>query len=597
MSVWNRTTQLRVRRIVRRKQKQVEAAAEAAEKQFDANLIGRFDRLLHVRRFALGWLGLVVLVTFCVIVQTLALSAYYQTVRPVPGGIYNEGIVGTYSNASPLFATGSVDMAVSRLLFAGLLKYDNQNQLVGDLASSYSVDQTGKHYVVKLRPGLTWQDGKPLTAEDVVFTYHLIQNPDVRSPLLPSWQNITVTAPDKQTVDFDLPNAFSAFPYSLVSGIVPEHILAGVPAAQVRSDAFNTTQPVGAGPFAWQAIQTSTTTDPAKSVTLIALKPFTGYAGGTPKLDGFVLHAFGSKETMIHAFQKRDINAMTGLDSVPEALRKEDDINTTSFPSTAAVMAFFRTSSGVLADAQVRQALVQGTDTSAILNQLGYVTRPVREALLQGQLGYNPKYAQAPYDLAAANATLDKAGWLRGPNSIRAKNGQALSFRLYAEDTGENSRTARLLAKDWAALGADVTPVLQALPDFQTTLEFHTYDALLYGISIGVDPDVYAYWDSSQADIRSTARLNFSEYKSSTADTSLEAGRTRLSPALRTIKYAPFLQAWQTDAPAVGLYQPRFLYITRGQVYGLADHTLNVDTDRYDSVTNWEIHTAKVTNK
>jgi peptide/nickel transport system substrate-binding protein len=596
MSVWNRTTQLRVRRIVRRKQKQVEAAAEAAEKQFDNNLIGRFDRLLHVKRFTVGWLSLVLLVTFCIIVQTLALSAYYQTVQPVPGGIYNEGIVGTYSNANPLFATGSVDMAVSRLVFAGLLKYDDQNQLAGDLASSYSVDQTGKHYVVKLRPHLTWQDGKPLTSEDVVFTYHLIQNPDVQSPLLPSWQNITVTAPDNHTVDFDLPNAFSAFPYSLVSGIVPEHILSRVPAAQIRSDAFNTTGPVGAGPFAWQAIQTSATTDPAKAVSLIALKPFPGYAGGTPKLDGFVLHTFGSKEVMIHAFQKRDINAMTGLDSMPQALHKENDVNAISFPSTAAVMSFFRTSSGVLADAQVRQALVQATDTSAILNQLGYVTRPVREPLLQGQLGYDPKYAQASYDLAAANATLDKAGWLRGQNGIRTKNGQALSFRLYAEDTGENSRTARLLARDWEALGADVTPVLQALPDFQTTLEFHTYDALLYGISIGVDPDVYAYWDSSQADIRSTARLNFSEYKSSTADTSLEAGRTRLNPALRTIKYAPFLQAWQTDAPAVGLYQPRFLYITRGTVYGLTDHTLNVDTDRYDSVADWEIHTAKVTN-
>ncbi|MEJ0073069.1 MAG: hypothetical protein WDN27_03245 [Candidatus Saccharibacteria bacterium] len=90
--------------------------------------------------------------------------------------------------------------------------------------------------------------------------------------------------------------------------------------------------------------------------------------------------------------------------------------------------------------------------------------------------------------------------------------------------------------------------------------------------------------------------MNFSEYKSPTADAALEAGRTRLDPALRVIKYQPFLQAWQADAPALGLYQPRFLYITRGTVYGLADHPLNTDSDRYDSVQNWEIHTAKVTS-
>jgi len=150
--------------------------------------------------------------------------------------------------------------------------------------------------------------------------------------------------------------------------------------------------------------------------------------------------------------------------------------------------------------------------------------------------------------------------------------------------------------RNWRALGANVTPVLQSLTDFQTTLEFHNYDALLYGVSIGIDPDVFAYWDSSQANILSNTRINFSEYKSTVADASLEAGRTRLDPVLRTIKYKPFLQAWQNDAPALGLYQPRFLYVTRGTVYGLSEHTLNVDTDRYNSVADWEIRTTKVTN-
>lgn len=593
---FNRTTQLRMRRIVRRRQKQVEAAAEAAEKSFDNNLIGRFDRFLKVKRFALGWLTLVVLVTFATIMQTLALNGYYQTAQPAPGGIYNEGIVGTYSNANPLFATGSVDLAVSRLIFAGLFKYDSRNQLTGDLATSYKADQTGKHYVVKLRSNLTWQDGKPLTAADVAFTYHLIQNPDVQSPLLPSWQNITVSAPNKYTVDFTLPNAFSAFPYSLTTGILPEHILASVPATQLRSDKFNTIQPVGAGPFAWQAIQIDSNTDPDKVVDLIALQPFKRYAGGTPELDGFVVHAFGSQEAMIAAFKKRTINAMTGLDSVPADLSKASDISAISFPSSAAVMTFFKTSEGVLADAQVRQALVQGANTTAIVNSLGYVTRPVREPLLIGQLGYDKALQQAPYDPAAANALLDKAGWVRGAKGIRFKNGKALAFNLYAEDTGENERTTRMLVADWKQLGADVTPVLQSLTDFQTTLVYHYYDALLYGISIGPDPDVFAYWDSSQVDARSASQMNFSEYKSTAADTSLEAGRTRLDPALRAIKYQPFLKAWQADAPALGLYQPRFLYIARGKVYGLATHTLNIDADRYNSVANWEIRTAKVTN-
>jgi len=136
--------------------------------------------------------------------------------------------------------------------------------------------------------------------------------------------------------------------------------------------------------------------------------------------------------------------------------------------------------------------------------------------------------------------------------------------------------------------------VLEDDTDLQNTVAFHTYDALLYGISIGVDPDVFVYWDSSQANPQSSIWLNLSEYKSSAADEALEGGRTVFDPALRAAKYQSFLQAWQTEAPALGLYQPRFLYITREPVAGLTEHTINSAADRFDNVVNWEILTGKV---
>jgi ABC-type transport system substrate-binding protein len=89
--------------------------------------------------------------------------------------------------------------------------------------------------------------------------------------------------------------------------------------------------------------------------------------------------------------------------------------------------------------------------------------------------------------------------------------------------------------------------------------------------------------------------LNFSEYNSKTADAALEAGRTRLDPALRAAKYAPFLQAWQADYPALGMYQPRFLYLTRSTVHGLLDHPINADAERFTNVHNWQIREARKT--
>lgn len=579
---------LRFRRIFRVRKRQVEGIGSLAELQLERNFIRRLGRLAFVKRFVAGWIGLVLLLGAAVIVQTRALSGYYQQLQPAPGGIYSEGVVGAYTNANPLYATGQVNNAVSHLIFSGLFKYDDHNQLVGDLADSWSVNSTGEVYTVHLRPNLTWQDRQPLTSDDVLYTYQAIQSPDAQSPLNPSWQDVTVTAPDKQTIVFTLPNPLSSFPYSLTTGIIPKHILGSIPMSQLRDADFNTIKPVGSGPFAIQALQLIGN-NPQTSQEEIQLKPFTAYYGGTPKLESFVIRSFPTQNLMLSSFRKQEINAMVGLSTVPKDIASQGGVQQYNMPVTAANMVFFKTTAGVLSDPKVRQALVAGANTTEILQSLGYQVAPVREPLLIGQLGYDPAYQQTSNNLVQANQILDSDGWTVGSDGIRSKGGQPLTFSLYAQNNTEYAMITRLLAQQWRKLGADVKVALQQDTDMQATVTFHSYDALLYGISIGPDPDVFVYWDSLQADVRSNPRLNLSEYSSATADIALEAGRTRLQPDLRVIKYRPFLQAWQQDDPALGLYQPRFLYVTRDQVFGLNEHVVNVDTDRYDNVQNWMI--------
>lgn len=592
--IFNRLTRLRLRRLLRLRRRQVESATQQVGTNLEKSFFGRLEHLLGVRRFVIGWLLLVALMIGSSFSQMLALSGYYQEMKPIAGGTYSEGIIGTYSNASPLFATGSVDTAVSKLIFSGLMTYDNNNKLVGDLAKDYTVDVTGKHYIVTLRPNLVWQDGQPVTADDIAFTYKSIQNPDTNSPLLTSWQGVTVTATGKLTVKFDLPSPLAAFPYSLTNGIVPKHLLGQLSARQLRSADFNTVKPVGTGPFVWSAIQVSGN-DPAKLTSLIALKPFAGYHRGAPKLDSFVVRTYKTDDQMIAAFKDRDIMAMAGLNDVPVGL-KEADANIYNFSLTAERMVFFKTTSGVLADTQVRQALIKGANIGEIINNLGYSTKSVREPLLAGQPGYDKSYWESSFDEPAAAAQLAGDGWVAGKDGVLEKAGQPLTFTIYAEDTSENHKVLGLLDKQWRRIGVRARAVFQSAADLQATLGSHSYDALLYGISIGDDPDVFVYWSSSQADVRSNQRLNFSEWKSDKADTSLEAGRTRSDPALRAVKYKPFLEAWQADAPALGLYQPRFLYVTSRSVGGLNAHTINNEIGRYNNVFNWTIREARVTD-
>jgi peptide/nickel transport system substrate-binding protein len=253
----SRNFTLRFRRRLRRSRRQVEDLGLLAGEQLDANLIHRFGQLLMVRRFVTAWLLLFILLSGCVVAQSSALAAYYKSESFVPGGVYNEGILGDFTNADPLYATSAVDSSVSRLVFGSLLTYNNQNQLVGDLAQNWSVDSTGKIYTVNLRPNLTWQDGQPLTANDVAFTYHVIQDPDAQSPLETSWQDVSVQATSPTTVVFTLTDPLVSFPYSLTNGIVPEHLLSNIPMAELRSASFNTVDPVGSGPFEWKTIAVS----------------------------------------------------------------------------------------------------------------------------------------------------------------------------------------------------------------------------------------------------------------------------------------------------------------------------------------------------
>jgi len=590
-----RRLRLNFRRKFKRSQKKAEVFSSQAEQNIERHLFKRFGRLSDVRRFVISWLALMVLIIGVLVAQTIALGNQYQTVQPVPGGIYKEGVLGTFTNANPIYATTSVDNTVSRLIFAGLLKYDANNKLAPDLAESYTISANGLTYTVRLKPNLTWQDGQPLTSSDVAFTYKTIQNPDAQSPLQSSWQGITVTATDPQTVTIKLPSALAAFPYNLTTGIVPEHLLGKTAPTDLRSSDFNTVKPVGAGPFAWQAIEADGDNLDAIQQK-IGLKPFNQYVLGKPKLNEFIVQAYANKDQLIDAFTSGKLTGLIGLNSTRQEILDMSSANILNMPLNAANMVFFKTSSGVLADKQVRQALVQSADVAKITKQLDYPTRQVRSPILSGQVAYDHKYVQAGFDLGAAKQKLTAAGWTANQDGLRSKNGQLLKFSLTISDNTENRMVAKQLQAQWRAVGAKLDIDIQKQSDFQNSIADHSYEALLFGISLGSDPDVYVYWNSSQADVRSSNRLNFSEFKNTIADTALEAGRTRRDPAIREVKYKPFLQAWQQEAPALGLYQPRLLYITNGPVFGLTEQSINSPAGRFNNVENWQIRLANTTN-
>lgn len=577
---------LKWRRRFRKGKKQVAGVGSGADVQLERYVLRRVSRLMTVRRFVLTWVALLALILVALFVQSRQLLPYYQEVRAVPGGTFREGVLGSFTNANPLYASGSVDGAVSKLVFSSLFKYDEFNVLVGDLATHYEVDEEGTTYTVYLRDDVYWHDGEHFTAEDVVFTYQTISNPDARSPLFSSWRDTTVEAVDDYTVTFQLPSPFVAFSLAMTNGIVPQHVLEQESPSQLRSSTFNSVSPVGTGPFEWDTLEVVGLAQDDREER-IALDAYADYHGGQPKLDRFIVRTFRSEDRLVDSFIERDVDAIAGLDSYAHEELIEGDYSRYAVPLTGQVGVFFKTNTSVLAERDIRQALVHAIDRGAVLEKIDGPVIKTDSPLLPIHQGYDQEITQLPYDRERATELLDEAGWQMGEAGVRFKDGQELSFSLVVINSAETRTATQSLQQQWSEIGVEVDVTLQDEDDLRTTIANHDFMALMHGISIGSDPDVFAFWHSSQADILADDRLNFSEYSSDVADAALESGRTRSDDELRSVKYKPFLEAWREDAPALMLYQPRFIYVAHNDIYGFEPILMNASTDRMYSAHEW----------
>lgn len=583
-------------KLFKRKSQNAIELGQQADEQIEKLLLRRFDRLMSVKRFVFLWVLFFISLGLVMLYQIRALSTYYQALLPAPGGVYNEGVIGTFSNANPLYSSGTVDNSVSRLIFSSLFSYDKNDSLVGDLATGYSLSADQAHYTVSLRKDIAWQDGKPFSADDVVFTYSTIKDISSQSPLYNNWKDVNIAKVNDYTVKFDLPNPVSSFPYSMTNGIVPKHLLSATSPSKLRSAPFNT-NPVGTGPFKWQYLQVTgeVGVDREEHISMVANKK---YFGGKPKLEGINITSYLDDKQVLKAYTDKKINAVAGLELIPASLQNDKTTVIHQTPLASAMMAFFKNSNPILSDVKVRQALVSAVDRTQFDNIANSPVKLVDSPLLRGRLGYDPHNVQLSYDLARANKLLDEDGWVKGQNGFRVKNGQTLELNLHSQSSDLYTLISQYLQSEWTKIGIKINIQYYDSADMQSNIiPNHDYDILVYTINMGPDPDVFAYWDSTQASTTSQGRLNLSEYKSSVSDQALESARTRSDATLRSAKYAPFLSAWAGDAPALGLFQPNFLYVSRGQVFNYGAREFNIPADRLNNVASWQIRQSRQTVK
>lgn len=578
------------RRSLTKRMKKAETATTRHTHRF---IVRRLDSVRNVQRHIIEWLVLIGVLIAASGVQLVWFQQSYQVIAADSGGTYAEAVLGPVDTLNPLYASSDAEMSAARLMFSSLYSYDTTGHLHGDVAKTMQVDRTGMVYTVSLRPDVHWQDGQLLTAKDVAFTVNLIKNREARAQpaLQATWQDVEAKALSDTVVQFKLPAVYAAFPNALTFSILPEHLLASVPAGAIRENTFSRS-PVGSGPFTIELLQSTTTKGDRKVIQMTANN---NYYQGKPKLSRFELHAYPTSDDIIAALKSGEVNA---AQVSPGAASRIDTkvYNAVTEPIDSGVYALFNVNRPAVKDQKVRQALQLATDTTAIRRALGTKVPSLDLPFINGQItGADVPHAPTEND-TQAKTLLDEAGW-KLVNGSRQKDNQKLALTITTTKDDQYEKVLDVLANQWRRIGVTVTTQVidrtdPAVNFTRDTLQPRNYDVLLTELQIGADPDVYAYWHSSQIGMTG---YNFSNYVNQLADTSLATARSRLEPDLRNAKYKAFARQWLQDVPAIGLYQSVVVSVTNKHT----DTTRGTGnlvslTDRYAGVLDWSVHEKSV---
>lgn len=587
-SSWNRFTRLKFSsKVVNKRLQKLERGSLRHARKF---VTSRLDRLSSVRRNVSGWIILVMLMIGVGAAQWAASKDAYMITTYTSGGSYSDGVLGPLETLNPIFAKTSAERSAAKLLFAGLYKYDTTGNIKSDLAESMTVNQKETEYIVKLRKGLRWSDGKNITAADVVFTLKLLASPETRAEIS-GWQSIKFEKIDELTVKFILPSSYAPFAHALTFPVLPEHVLRGVRPSELREHPFGKS-PVTSGPFAFRMLQ-NVTSDGSKKILYTVAND--NYYGGTPKLERFQLYVYPSQNDIVKSLRTREITGTPELVYNNQSDEIKNTYSSESHTINNGVYALFNSTSQYLQSKSVRQALALSVNVSELRKLLSSETEEMNGPVLNNFL--DEKVKPKGYSVKKAKGILDAAGW-KVVGGVRQKDNQKLTLNIVAPKNENYEKLAKKLAEIWQkelniatdVKIVDVNDVSQSI--LQNVLLPRNFDVLIYELAMGGDPDVYAYWHSSQA---TSGGLNFSNYNNAVADDALASGRSKLSKRQRMDRYGKFTSIWQQDIPAIALYQTKIDYIHLNSVKALAeDASLVSAVDRYTDVTYWSVNKTQV---
>ena len=495
--------------------------------------------------------------------------------KPVYGDTYIEALQGNISGLIPNVLSDGPSFEVAGLIYNGLVKYDKDLNLVGDLAESWQYSRDCLDLTFKLRRNVRWQDHQPFTAADVVFTYQTMINPKTPTAYGGDFKAVdSVEAVDPYTVHvhYKHPNAKALQSWSI--WMLPKHLLESYASdGKLREAPQNRTNPIGTGPYLFKEWR-------AGEKVVLAANP--DYFEGPPFISRVVYRIIPSSATTFLELKAKGVDGakLTALQFKRQteypAFRKAY----TKYQYAANVYVYLGMNlrDARFADRRVRQAFAHAINKHELIDgvRLG-LAREATGPYKPGTWQYNPNVHQYPYDPAKARALLAQAGWTEtNADGVLMKNGVPFKFDLLVAQGGDEGRkVAEIIQASLKDIGIQVElRVIEWAALLKEYIKKRNFEAVILAWGITPDPDQYDIWHSSKT---TPDELNRIGYANPEVDELLEKGRSTCVEADRKQYYDRLQEVLADDQPIVFLYFRDGLPVVSSRIRGIVPAPIGIN--------------------
>jgi peptide/nickel transport system substrate-binding protein len=420
------------------------------------------------------------------------------------------------------------------------------------IASSWKMGEDGLSIRFTLRE-CTWSDGTPITGDDLRFSWEAAKHPGVAwnsASIVDFIQDVEVASPREVIVRYT-----EKYPYQLMDindvHILPKHVFGKIPFEQwQKHGAWEEQAKVSGGPWLLEK------SVPNQEVAFVRNPRW--FEAGKPYLDRVVWKVQGNMETNLNALLAGDVDYMQSvLPKDADRVLEDGDLLLYSYVTRSMGWIGWNTRKAPFDDARVRRAMTHAIDRENIVESIFYgyakIAGPI---IISSMWASNPDIQPLEFDPDAAEALLEEAGWKKGPDGIRVKDGKRLAFPLVTNAGNEvRKKICEYAQSNLREVGAEVEIKLMDFNQMSGQLKRHNFDAFVGGMNFATKVDGKPIFHSTAAE----GRFNYVDFRNERVDAIIDQARLMSDKEAARPLWCELQQIMHQEQPYSPLYEPRGL--------------------------------------